>query len=115
MYRGIALALGLLVTPAAAGFNKYECEDIKSYYQSCAEEHLDEDASAERAGYPKPCLPEQRLSKSWVGMMYDLERWHGMNPEPGQDTEFQKLCHQVCGKKLTAEQAYSHFCPRPNP
>jgi hypothetical protein len=103
------LALGLLVTPVHAGFNKYECEDIKDYYDQCA---------TKEENAPGVCLPSQKYGAQARHSIWFLLRWHHMRGHDDENdgrNEFDEVCQQVCDGKLTVERAYSHFCIRPKP
>jgi hypothetical protein len=103
MYRGIALALGLLVTPAAAEtYGPGKCEFIRHMLDNCTV-HKSE---LTEAGLAAPCEPT-----TTGGMQKAMG--HLIEDDPQFDYfKFTALCKRVCDGKTTPLDALHKYCPR---
>jgi hypothetical protein len=109
MYRTIALALGLLAVPAAAGtFDRHECATVEAYFNICAASLEENDGDSVLADVSYKWLRHGRN-----GMDAIEARLHPEDPHRLKEHEFERLCRKVCYEEMTAQQAYRKFCRRP--
>jgi hypothetical protein len=92
MYRGIALALGLFVTPAAAEtYDRHECQLIEKMLNNCTVKSDCEPVNP--AGLGKAVIWLADRHPKW-----SIDKFHG-------------ICHQVCDGKSTTLDALYKYCP----
>ncbi|MCK1693094.1 hypothetical protein [Bradyrhizobium sp. 144] len=103
------LALGLLVTPAAAEtYTKRECAVVEQYFRYCVEM-----ADSIKDTVDGSCM-DAGVGYKWIRWSRDnldvITQRHHLG-----DTAFPELCQQVCHEKTTWQQALQKFCSRPAP
>lgn len=97
MYRA-ALALGLLVTPAAAEtYTRDECEFTQKLFSNC---------TIHDAQGCEPIRPPG-VGRAVIQLVDKHPTW--------DSDKFDALCQQVCDGKMTAARATRKYCPRYRP
>lgn len=99
MYRGVALALGLLVTPAAAAelYTAFECETLEMLL--VCEPH---------SNYQWRGM--QGLRENHPGWAFSTTSKTGFSPI---EDAFNALRVQICNDQVTPQDALHGYCPAP--
>ena len=96
----VALALGLLITPAAAEeYTQEDCETLDIMLNNCSDKP---ECNPVRSGYEARRF--EALLKKHPSWLKELDL-------PPEQRAFNKVCNKVCEGKVTPLDAMEKFCP----
>ena len=119
MYRGVALALGLLVTPAAAEtYTQDDCDFIEVRLNHCAEgpepRQFDWEVGS-LCNDIKSGSEARRLRYFWdmhPALVRHCPKLGRAELDCKSEQAFRDLCDKVCHHEMTTMDALSKYCPK---